>query len=99
MSQQQVAPPSTPYGAPISIEAAKKAMAAAEAEASKNNWGVAIAIVDSGGNLVMLHRLDNAQLVGGAHRRGQGAHGRRVSPPDQGARRRCCGRRRRACAC
>ena len=62
MAQQQVAPPSTRYGAPISIEAAKKAMAAAEAEATKNNWGVAIAIVDFGGNLVMLQRLDNAQL-------------------------------------
>jgi glc operon protein GlcG len=62
MTQQQVAPPSTPYGAPILLEAAKKAMAAAEAEATKNNWGVAIAIVDSGGNLVMLQRLDNAQL-------------------------------------
>ena len=59
---QQAAPPSTPYGAPIDIAAAKKAMAAAEAEAAKNNWGVAIAIVDSGANLVMLHRLDNAQL-------------------------------------
>jgi uncharacterized protein GlcG (DUF336 family) len=58
----QTAPPSTPYGAPISIDAAKQAMAAAEAEAIKNNWGVAIAIVDSGANLVMLHRLDNAQL-------------------------------------
>jgi uncharacterized protein GlcG (DUF336 family) len=62
MTQQQVAPPSTPYGAPISFEAAKKAMAAAAAEAMKNNWGVTIAIVDSGGNLVMLQRLDNAQL-------------------------------------
>jgi uncharacterized protein GlcG (DUF336 family) len=41
---------------------ARKAMAAAEAEAARNNWGVAIAIVDSGANLVMLHRLDNAQL-------------------------------------
>jgi glc operon protein GlcG len=60
MAQQ--APPSTPYGAPIDIAAAKKAMTAAEAEAAKNNWGVAIAIVDSGANLVMLHRLDNAQL-------------------------------------
>jgi glc operon protein GlcG len=59
---QQVAPPSMPYGAPISLDAAKKAMAAAEAEAAKNGWGVAIAIVDSGANLVMLHRLDNAQL-------------------------------------
>ena len=62
MSQKQVAPPSTPYGAPILLEAAKKVMAAAEAEAMKNNWGVAIAIVDSGGNLVMLQRLDNTQL-------------------------------------
>jgi len=62
MTQQQVAPPTTPYGAPIQLAAAKKAMAAAEAEATKNGWGVAIAIVDSGGNLVMLHRLDNAQL-------------------------------------
>jgi len=59
---QQAAPPSTPYGAPITLTAAKQAMAAAEAEAAKNGWGVAIAIVDSGANLVMLHRLDNAQL-------------------------------------
>ena len=63
MSQQQLQPPTTPYGAPISLEAAKKAMAAAEAEALKNQWGMAIAIVDSGGNLVMLHRLDNTQLA------------------------------------
>jgi uncharacterized protein GlcG (DUF336 family) len=62
MSQKMAPPPSTPYGAPILLEASKKAMAAAEAEANKNNWGVAIAIVDSGGNLVMLQRLDNAQL-------------------------------------
>jgi glc operon protein GlcG len=59
---QQAAPPSTPYGAPITLATAKQAMAAAEAEAAKNGWGVAIAIVDSGANLVMLHRLDNAQL-------------------------------------
>src|SRR3954470_20031749 len=63
MTQQQVAPPTTPYGEPISIAAAKKAMAAAEAEATRNQWGVSIAIVDSGGNLLMLHRLDNAQLA------------------------------------
>jgi glc operon protein GlcG len=61
----QAAPPSTPYGPPISIDAAKRAMAAAEACATQNNWGVAIAIVDSGANLVMLHRLDNAQLSSG----------------------------------
>ena len=62
MTQQQVAPPTTPYGEPISIAAAKKVMAAAEAEAATNKWGVSIAIVDSGGNLLMLRRLDNAQL-------------------------------------
>lgn len=63
MAEQQVAPPSTSYGAPIGLDGAKAAMAAAEAEAQRNGWGVAIAIVDSGGNLVMLHRLDNAQLA------------------------------------
>lgn len=53
------APP--PYGPSITLEQAKKAMAGAEAEAMKNNWPVVIAILDSGGNLVMLQRLDNAQ--------------------------------------
>ncbi len=54
------APPAgpAPYGAPITIEQAKKAMAAAEAEARKNNWSVVISIVDGGGHLVMLQRLD-----------------------------------------
>jgi len=47
-----------PYGAPITLEQAKKAMVAAEAEARKNNWQVVIAIVDTGGHLVMLQRLD-----------------------------------------
>ena len=54
------APPAAPlpYGMPISLDAARKAMAAAEEEATRNNWGVAIAVVDSGGYLVMMHRLD-----------------------------------------
>jgi uncharacterized protein GlcG (DUF336 family) len=50
-----------PYGAPITLEQAKKIMAGAEAEARKNSWPVVIAILDSGGQLVMLQRLDNAQ--------------------------------------
>src|SRR5256885_10360167 len=54
-------PPTTPYGSPISIDAAKKVMAAAEAEATKNNWPMAIVILDSTGHPVMLHRLDNTQ--------------------------------------
>lgn len=64
MSEKQVAPPATPYGAPISLAQAKTVMAAAEAEATKNNWGVAIVIVDSGGNTVMSQRLENTQLGG-----------------------------------
>ena len=47
-----------PYGLSISIDQAKKAMVAAEAEARKNNWQVVISIVDTGGHLVMLQRLE-----------------------------------------
>ncbi|MDG2407439.1 MAG: heme-binding protein [Pirellulales bacterium] len=50
-----------PYGTPIDLVTAKKVMAAAEAEAKKNSWSVVIAIVDGGGHLVMLERLDNTQ--------------------------------------
>src|SRR5260370_38159162 len=63
-AQQPPAPspqPVTPYGSTIGLEAAKKVMAAAEAEATKNNWPMAIVILDSTGHLVMLHRLDNTQ--------------------------------------
>jgi hypothetical protein len=45
--QASPVPPTTPYGPPIGLEAAKKVMAAAEADAIKNNWGMAIAILDS----------------------------------------------------
>jgi glc operon protein GlcG len=51
-----------PYGPAITLEQAKEVMAGAEAEAQQNNWPVVIAIVDTGGNLVMLQRLDNAQF-------------------------------------
>src|SRR5258706_11961602 len=54
-------PPTTPYGAPIGLEAAKKVMAAAEAEATKNNWATAIIVLDSTGHAVMLHKFDNTQ--------------------------------------
>jgi len=54
-------PPPPPYGTPINLDQAKKAMAAAEAEAKKNNWPVAIIILDSGGHMVMMQRLDNTQ--------------------------------------
>lgn len=63
-------PPSTPaagnrppsYGPPISLAAAKKVMAAAEAEGQRRDWPVVIAVVDSTAHLVMLHKMDQAQL-------------------------------------
>jgi len=55
-------PPPPPYGMSIGFDAAKKAIAAAEAEAKKNNWPVAIAVVDTGGHLVAFSRLDNTQI-------------------------------------
>jgi uncharacterized protein GlcG (DUF336 family) len=51
-----------PYGSPISLDAARRVMAAAEAEATANGWRAVIAIVDTGANLVMLHRMDQANL-------------------------------------
>jgi uncharacterized protein GlcG (DUF336 family) len=63
---QQPAPsapgPTLPYGPPITLDQAKRVMAAAELEAAKNSWQVAITILDSGGNLVMFHKIDNTQL-------------------------------------
>jgi glc operon protein GlcG len=70
LAQTAAAPPpapapstaNLPYGPPIPLDQAKRAMAAAELEAAKNSWQVAITILDSGGNIVMFHRIDNAQL-------------------------------------
>ena len=45
----------------LSLEAARVALAAAEAEAVRNNWRVAIAIVDEGGHTIALVRLDGTQ--------------------------------------
>ena len=59
-ARAQTTPP--PYGPPIGIEGARAVMAAAENEAAKNNWAVVISIIDSGGNIVMLHRHNDVQL-------------------------------------
>ncbi len=50
-----------PYGAPIPLAEAKRVLAAAQAEALKNKWNVAIAIVDAGGHLVAFERMDATQ--------------------------------------
>lgn len=49
----------------LTLEGAKAAAAAAEAEALKNNWKVVIAIVDDGGHLLYLQRLDGTQAASG----------------------------------
>lgn len=46
----------------VSLALAKKMAVAAEAEATKNNWGMVVTVVDDGGNLVYLGRMDGAQL-------------------------------------
>src|SRR6266436_3437339 len=51
-----------PYGLPISLENAKKAAAPGLAEAAKNNWRVAVAIVDPAGTLIYFEKMDNTQL-------------------------------------
>ncbi|HWA11466.1 MAG TPA: heme-binding protein [Burkholderiales bacterium] len=45
----------------LSVEDAKRVAAAARVEADKNGWKVVIAILDDGGHLMYLERLDGAQ--------------------------------------
>lgn len=52
-----------PYGPPVSLESAKKVAAPAIAEAVRNNWTVAVAIVDPSGNLIYFEKMDNTQLA------------------------------------
>ena len=44
----------------LTLEDCRKITAAAEAEARKNNWNVVIAILDDGGHLLHLARMDGA---------------------------------------
>ena len=45
----------------ITLDDAKKLLAAAEEEANRNNWGVVIAILNDGGRIVAVHRMDGAR--------------------------------------
>lgn len=45
----------------LTLEGATRIATAAEAEARKNNWNVVIAIVDDGGHLMLLRRIDGTQ--------------------------------------
>ena len=45
----------------LTLDGAKKIATAAEVEARKNNWNVVIAVVDDGGHLLYLQRIDGTQ--------------------------------------
>ncbi len=49
------------YGISINLETAKKVAASAITEARKNNWTMAVAIMDTGGNLVYFEKMDGTQ--------------------------------------
>ena len=50
-----------PYGTPVGADAAKRMIAAVEAEATKHRWKMNIAVVDTHGDLVAFLRMDGAQ--------------------------------------
>jgi uncharacterized protein GlcG (DUF336 family) len=52
-----------PYGTSITLEQAQKLIAAAEAEATKHNWKMNIAVVGPSGDLIAFARMDGAQLA------------------------------------
>ena len=45
----------------LSLDDAKRVAAAARVEAEKNGWSIVIAVVDDGGHLMYLERMDGAQ--------------------------------------
>src|SRR5258707_14407371 len=45
----------------LTLDDAKKLMAAAEEEATRNKWEVVIAILNDGGRIVAVHRMDGAR--------------------------------------
>jgi len=59
----QAPQPQLEYGPPITNEQAKAVAAAAVAEAKKNNWRMAIAIVGPAAELIYFERMDGAQLA------------------------------------
>ncbi len=52
-----------PYGAPISLDNARKLITAAKAEAGKNKWNLAIVVVDVSGAIVAMERMDDTLLA------------------------------------
>jgi glc operon protein GlcG len=68
-----------PYGTPISLETAKKLVAAVEARGRQASLEVEHCRVDTHGDLVHFSRMDGAQLASINVSQGQGAHCRALS--------------------
>src|SRR5438270_3019564 len=60
--QQPASPPPPPpaYGVPITLEQARAAIAAGQAESKKNGWNHVFAVVDGGGTLIAFEKADLA---------------------------------------
>jgi glc operon protein GlcG len=50
------------YGSSVLLEQARKISAASQQSARQNGWLMVVAIVDTGGHLVLLERMDHAQF-------------------------------------
>ena len=50
-----------PYGGPLALDVAKQVAAPALTEAARNNWAMAVAVVDAAGDLVYFERMDATQ--------------------------------------
>ncbi len=83
----------------LSLEAAKEIAEAAAAEAKKNQWTMVICIVDDGGHLIYLERMDGTQIGSVVVGAGEGRHREvRVQAFDESARRGDFGRPDRSSA-
>src|SRR5436189_4300818 len=51
------------YGPSVNVATAKKIAAAAVAECAKNNWNVAVAVVDPHGTLVYYEKMEDTQYA------------------------------------
>jgi len=88
------APPKT-YGPPIGVKNAKKGAAVALAEAKKNNWYMAVAVVDPSGAQVYYEKMDNTQTGSATVAIAKAQQCRPVQTSNQGIRGCRCWRRRR----
>ena len=75
---------------PLSLAQAHLVIAAANDHALANGWKIAVAVVDEGGLLVALGRMDGAFPLLGADRRGEGSRDSALAPRRRAACRQPC---------